>query len=165
MSVQSTTNCSPPISHYLCLDLPTKIVTNPIVFYDGVCGLCNRLVQFLLKHDKKDRLRFAALQSEFAAKILGRHGIDPTDLDTVHVVVNFDEPNERVLNRSTAVLQATRELGGMWAVVGALGMIVPRPIRNFFYRLVAKNRYRMFGKYETCMLPTPSHRAKFLDLN
>jgi predicted DCC family thiol-disulfide oxidoreductase YuxK len=139
-------------------------VTHPIVFYDGVCGLCNRLVQFLLKHDRQDRLRFAALQSEFASKVLGRHGIDATDLDTVHVLVNFDEPSERVLNRSTAVLRATRELGGIWSVAALFGMLVPRPFRNFFYGLVATNRYRVFGKYETCMLPSPAQRAKFLDL-
>ena len=138
---------------------------HPIVFYDGVCGLCNRLVQFLLKHDKHDRLRFAALQSEFASKVLGRHGIDPTDLDTMHLAVNFDEPNEGVLNRSTAILRAARELGGVWSVLGSLGMILPRPIRDFFYGQVAKNRYRMFGKFDTCMLPTPSQRAKFLDLD
>lgn len=140
-------------------------MTNPIVFYDGVCGLCNRLVQFLLKHDKNDRLRFAALQSEFASRVLDRHGIDPADLDTVHVIENLDEPNERVLNRSTAVLRATRELGGIWAVAGKLGMLVPRPIRDSFYRLVATNRYRMFGRYETCLLPDARHRSKFLDMD
>ena len=141
------------------------MVTNPIVFYDGVCGLCNRLVQFLLKHDKNDRLRFAALQSEFAASVLGRHGIDPADLDTLHVVINFNEPTERVFDRSTAVLRATRELGGVWTILGVAGMIVPRPVRNLFYRLVATNRYRMFGKADTCMLPTPAYRARFLDLS
>lgn len=141
------------------------MVTNPIVFYDGVCGLCNRLVQFLLKHDKNDRLRFAALQSEFAGRVLGRHGIDPADLDTLHVVIDFNEPTERVFDRSTAVLRATRELGGIWAILGVIGMVVPRPLRNLFYRLVATNRYRMFGKSETCMLPTPAYRARFLDLD
>jgi predicted DCC family thiol-disulfide oxidoreductase YuxK len=165
MSLQSTTNYAALINHCLYPDCTLKNVIHPIVFYDGVCGLCNRLVQFLLNHDRKDRLRFAALQSEFAARVLGRHGIDPTDLDTVHVVVNFDEPNERVLNRSTAVLRAARELGGIWSVAALLGMLVPRPLRNFFYGLVATNRYRMFGKYETCMLPSPAQRAKFLDLN
>mgnify|MGYP003579124829 CR=1 FL=1 len=140
-------------------------MTHPIVFYDGVCGLCNRLVQFLLRHDKHDRLRFAALQSEFASNVLGRHGIDPTDLDTLHLVVNFNEPNERVLNRSTAILRAARELGGVWSLLGALGVLVPRPIRNVFYGFVATNRYRMFGKYQTCMLPSPAQRAKFLDLS
>ena len=135
-----------------------------IVFYDGVCGLCNRLVQFLLKRDRHDRLRFASLQSDFASKVLGRHGIDPKDLDTVHVVENYEQTSERVLNRSDAILRAGRELGGMWAFAARLGCVVPRPLRNVFYRFVATNRYRVFGKYDTCMLPEPRHRAKFLDM-
>jgi predicted DCC family thiol-disulfide oxidoreductase YuxK len=135
-----------------------------IVFYDGVCGLCNRLVQFLLKRDTHDRLRFASLQSDFASKVLIRHEIDPKDLDTVHVVENFELPDERVFNRSDAILRASRELGGVWAIAARLGSVVPRPLRNLFYRFVATNRYRVFGKYETCMLPEPQHRAKFLDM-
>ena len=135
-----------------------------IVFYDGICGLCNRLVQFLLKRDSHDRLRFASLQSDFASRVLGRHGIDPKDLDTVHIVENYQESNERVLDRSDAILRASLELGGMWAFAAKLGSVVPRPLRNLFYRFVANNRYRVFGKYETCMLPEPQHRAKFLDM-
>ena len=136
-----------------------------IVFYDGVCGLCNRLVQFLLKRDTHDRLRFASLQSDFASKVLSRHGIDPKDLDTVHVVENYDQATERVLNRSDAILRAGRELGGLWSFASKLGSVVPRPLRNLFYRFVATNRYRVFGKYETCMLPQPEHRGKFLDMS
>jgi len=139
-------------------------VNQLIVFYDGVCGLCNRLVQFLLKRDRHDRLRFASLQSDFASKVLGRHGIDPKDLDTVHVVENYEQTSERVLNRSDAILRAGRELGGMWAFAARLGCVVPRPLRNVFYRFAATNRYRVFGKYDTCMLPEPRHRAKFLDM-
>ena len=135
-----------------------------IVFYDGICGLCNRLVQFLLKRDTRDRLRFASLQSDFAFKVLRRHGIDPKDLDTVHVVENYEQANERVLNRSDAILRASRELGGVWTFAAMLCSVVPRPLRNVFYRFVATNRYRVFGKYETCMLPEPQQRAKFLDM-
>jgi predicted DCC family thiol-disulfide oxidoreductase YuxK len=137
---------------------------NPIIFYDGVCGLCNRLVQFLLKHDKHGRLHFASLQSDFAAKVLGRHGIDPKDLDTVHVVENYDQPNERVLQRSDAILRAGRELGGVWGTSSSIAKVVPRGLRDLVYRLVATNRYRMFGKYDTCMLPDPSQRSRFLDV-
>ena len=135
-----------------------------IVFYDGICGLCNRLVQFLLKHDRQDRLRFASLQSDFASRVLGPHGIDPKDLDTVHVVEHYQQSNERVLDRSDAILRAGRELGGIWKLVASIGRIVPRGVRDLFYRFVANNRYRVFGKYETCMLPQPKHRAKFLDM-
>jgi len=139
-------------------------VNQLIVFYDGICGLCNRLVQFLLKRDRHDRLRFASLQSDFASRVLSRHGIDPKDLDTVHVVEHYQQSNERVLDRSDAILRAGRELGGIWAFAAKLGSVVPRPLRNLFYRFVANNRYRVFGKYETCMLPEPQHRAKFLDM-
>jgi len=138
--------------------------SNPIVFYDGVCGLCNRLVQFLLKHDREGRLRFASLQSDFAAKVLGRHGFDPKDLDTVHVVENYDQPDERVLQRSDAILRAGRELGGFWSTSSSISKIVPRPLRDVVYKLVATNRYRMFGKFDTCMLPDPSQRSRFLDI-
>ena len=138
--------------------------SNPIILYDGVCGLCNRLVQFLLKHDREGRLRFASLQSDFAAKVLGRHGIDPKDLDTVHVIVNYDQPDERVLQRSDAILRAGRELGGFWGASSSIARVVPRGLRDVVYKLVATNRYRMFGKYDTCMLPDPSQRSRFLDI-
>ena len=135
---------------------------NPIVLYDGVCALCNRLVQFLLKRDNRKRLRFASLQSDFAAKVLGRHGIDPKDLDTLHVVVNYDQPEEQILNRSDAILRAGHELGGPWTTLAVIGRIVPRTFRDLAYRFVARNRYRVFGKYETCMLPDPNQQHRFL---
>ena len=138
--------------------------SNPIILYDGVCGLCNRLVQFLLKHDREGRLRFASLQSDFADKVLSRHGLNAKDLDTVHVVENYDQPDERVLQRSDAVLRAGRELGGFWGASSAIGRVVPRPLRDLVYRLVATNRYRMFGKYDSCMLPDVNQRSKFLDV-
>jgi len=137
---------------------------NPIVLYDGVCGLCNRSVQFLLKHDKEARFRFASLQSDFAKKVLGRHGLDPKDLDTVHVVENYDQPDERVLQRSDAILRAGRELGGVWGASASIAKVVPRALRDLVYRLVATNRYRVFGKYDTCMLPDPNQRSRFLDI-
>ena len=137
---------------------------NPIVLYDGVCGLCNRSVQFLLKHDNGGRFRFASLQSNFAEKVLGRHGLDPKDLDTVHVVENYDQPGERVLQRSDAILRAGRELGGFWTASSSVARIVPRPLRDLVYRFVATNRYRVFGKYESCMLPDPNQRSRFLDV-
>jgi len=136
----------------------------PILFYDGVCGLCNTLVQFLLKHDKRGRLRFASLQSDFAAMVLRRHGFDPKDLDTLHVVENYEQADERVLQRSDAILRAGRELGAHWGVLAAMAKIIPRPLRDIAYRYVAQNRYRVFGKYETCMLPDPNQRSRFLDV-
>ena len=138
--------------------------SNPIILYDGVCGLCNQMVQFLLKHDRHGHLRFASLQSDFAAKVLQRHGIDPKDLDTLHVVENFEQADERVLQRSNAILRAGRNLGGIWSLLSSVAGIVPRPLRDLCYRFVARNRYRVFGKYETCMLPDPKQRSRFLDV-
>ena len=137
---------------------------NPIILYDGVCGLCNQLVQFLLKRDRHGRLRFASLQSDFAATVLQRHGIDPKDLDTLHVVENYNSSNERVLQRSNAILRAGRELGGLWSASSSIAGIIPRPLRDLVYRFVAGNRYRVFGKYDTCMLPDPKQRSRFLDV-
>jgi predicted DCC family thiol-disulfide oxidoreductase YuxK len=135
--------------------------SNPIILYDGVCGLCNRLVQFVLKRDKRDRFRFASLQSDLASKVLQRHDRDPHDLDTVYVVVDYAQPTERLLARSDAILFLLRQLGGIWKLA-LLGNILPRKMRDAVYKLVARNRYRVFGKYESCMLPDPQHRAKFL---
>ena len=81
---------------------------NPILLYDGVCGLCNRLVQFTLRHDVKRRLKFAALQSDFAAQILSRHGLNPKDLDTVYLVEAYGLPGERLRERSDAVISVLR---------------------------------------------------------
>jgi predicted DCC family thiol-disulfide oxidoreductase YuxK len=139
-------------------------VINPIVLYDGVCGLCNRLVRFLIKHDRHDRLRFASLQSDFATTVLNRHGISAGDLDTVHVVENYEQAGERVLNRSDAILRAACELGGFWMVAATSAKVLPRPLRDFVYKIVARNRYRVFGKYETCLVPEARDRSKFLDM-
>ena len=136
--------------------------TSPVILYDGVCGLCNRLVQFILKRDKRDYFRFASLQSDWSSTLLQRHQLDPRDLDTVYVVVDYGQPAERLLARSDAILFLLGELGGIWKVA-VVGKILPRPLRDAIYGLVARNRYRVFGKYESCMLPEPQHRAKFLD--
>jgi predicted DCC family thiol-disulfide oxidoreductase YuxK len=138
-------------------------MSNLIVLYDGVCGLCNRLNQFLLKRDRNDRLRFVSLQSDLARKILERHGADPSDLDTVYVVEDYDTPSERLLKRSNAILRALEVLGGIWKLSVA-GKVLPRPLRDLFYKVVATNRYRVFGKYEVCMMPDPKYRKKFLDV-
>jgi predicted DCC family thiol-disulfide oxidoreductase YuxK len=136
---------------------------NPIVLYDGVCGLCNRLVQFILKHDSLDRFRFASLQSEFAQSLMTHHGVDPHDLDTVYVVKNHERSDETLLARSDAILYMLKELGGIWSLAG-VGRVLPRGLRDAVYKIVARNRYRVFGKHESCMLPEPKHRAKFLDV-
>lgn len=134
-----------------------------IVLYDGVCGLCNRLNQFLLKRDTHDRFRFASLQSKFAEDLLKRHGADSRDLDTVYVALNYDQPNERLLARSDAILHLLTQLDGVWKFA-RFGKILPRLLWDGIYQIVARNRYRVFGKHESCLLPEPKHREKFLDV-
>ena len=137
--------------------------SHPIVLYDGVCGLCNRLVQFILKRDPGDRFRFAALQSGLAREILHRHGHSPDTLDTVCVVLDAGLSAERVLTRNDAVIAVLNELGGIWRSCAIVFPLFPRKFRDWQYNLVASNRYRFFGKYETCPLPDANMRHKFLD--
>lgn len=132
-----------------------------VVLYDGVCGLCNRLNQFLLERDRHDRFRFASLQSEVAAQLLQRHGADAIDLDTVYVVVDYGEPGERLLSRSDAILHVLQQVGGIWSFAAA-GKILPKSLRDAFYDLVATNRYRVFGKYDVCLMPEERFKHKFL---
>ena len=133
---------------------------NPILLYDGVCGLCNRLVQFVLKHDTHAGFRFAALQSDYASRILLGQGFDPKDLNTLYVV---QEPGERLTARSDAVIVLLRNLGGLWGAVGVALSILPKPLRDWAYGAVARRRYRIFGKYDACMLPEKKYRDRFLD--
>jgi|SRR5271169_2232189 len=137
---------------------------HPILLYDGVCGLCNRLVQFILRRDRNAIFQFASLQSPFAARILARHGVNSADLDTVHVVVSHEQADESLLSRSDAVRYILRQLGGLWRFVGGMLSCLPRPIFDWGYRLVALNRYRIFGRYDVCPLPSETVRRRFLDL-
>ena len=139
-------------------------ISNPIILYDGVCGLCNRLNQFVLKRDKTDRFRFAALQSEFAGNVLRGHGVNPQALDTMYLLLNYSQPDERLAARSDAAVQILAELGGMWRGLAAMMRLLPRWFRDKAYNLIARNRYQLFGKYQTCQIPDEKHRSKFLDL-
>jgi len=138
--------------------------SNPIVLYDGVCGLCNRLVQFVLKNDRNDVFRFASLQSKLAEQILVRHRLRSESLETVYVVLDYGFAKERLLSRLQAVVYVLQQLGGPLAYVSAILRVLPAPVQNFLYGLVARNRYRVFGRYETCPLPDSDTRSKFLDL-
>jgi predicted DCC family thiol-disulfide oxidoreductase YuxK len=137
---------------------------NPIILYDGVCGLCNRLVQFVLKRDKRDLFRFAPLQSTLAVELLLRHGIEPGNLDTVYVVEHRDQANEQLFARSEAVCLVLANLSLFWRGAGWIFALLPDALQNWMYDLVAHNRYRIFGRTETCPLPNAKDRAKFLDL-
>lgn len=134
-----------------------------IILYDGVCGLCNRFVAFVWPRDTRRRFRFAPLQGATARAILARHGRDATDLDTVFVVVDPGTPSERLLARSAAGLYVLAGLGGGWRLLAAVLRMLPRALLDPAYRLVARNRYRLFGRLDTCAVPGPEHRERFLE--
>ncbi len=134
-----------------------------LVLYDGVCGLCNRLNQFILRRDARDRFRFAALQSSLGREVLHRHGREACDLDTVCLVADYGGPGERLHAKARAVLLALRLLGGIWHAARILEFL-PSGLLDAAYDLVAARRYRLFGRSETCLLPPPEYRSKFLDV-
>lgn len=135
----------------------------PILLYDGVCGLCNRFVRFVMRHDRDGIFRFAALQSGGAARIRASHGADPNNLDTVYVVVAHDSAGEDLLSRSDAVVFVLKQIGGIWRVAAFLVRLLPRFVRNAGYNFVARRRYRVFGRSETCVVPSVEERGRFLD--
>jgi predicted DCC family thiol-disulfide oxidoreductase YuxK len=132
-----------------------------LVLYDGVCALCNGLVKFVVARDRHDRYRFAPLQGDMARAIVARHGGDPDQLDTMYLVLDHGTEREKVLRRGRAALKTIRGIGGAWRLLGAFA-ILPDFVLNFFYGLVARRRYKMFGRYETCPVPPPELRHKFL---
>ncbi len=130
--------------------------SHPIVLFDGVCNLCNGSVQLIIKRDPGARFRFASLQSAVGERLLAELRIDRRGLDSLIVV-----EEGRWYKESDAVLRIVRILGGPWRALGIFRLI-PRPLRDRAYRIVARNRYRWFGRRETCWLPTPELRSRFL---
>lgn len=128
-----------------------------IILFDGVCNLCNSFVQYVIKRDKSDIFRFVALQSELGEGILAHIGIDPKQTDSIVLY----EPGVAYFYKSTAAIEIAKTLGGVLGLSTAF-MIIPVFLRNPIYDYVARNRYKWYGKQESCMLPTPELKAKFL---
>jgi predicted DCC family thiol-disulfide oxidoreductase YuxK len=128
-----------------------------IILFDGVCNLCNSAVQFVIKHDKNDVFRFVALQSELGKEIIKHIGIDSKKIDSIVLY----EPGVAYYYKSDAALEIARNLGGIFHL-GTIFRIIPTGIRNQLYDYIAQNRYKWYGKKESCMLPTPELKAKFL---
>ena len=127
----------------------------PIILFDGVCNFCNGAVQFIIKHDKRGIFQFASLQSSIGKELIEtKPGLK--DLDSVILI-----QNGIVKTESTAALQISKKLDG-WPKIFYIFIVIPAPIRNYFYKLFASNRYRLFGKSETCMIPTKEIRDRFL---
>lgn len=134
---------------------PEVDVEHPIIFFDGVCGLCNRTVDFVIARDRNRRFRFAPLQGETAQRVLGM-----TPQQPLNSMALFDR--DGIHHRTDAVSRMLCGLGGVWSFLGWSLRLVPRPVRNWGYNVIARNRYRWFGRKESCRLPAPEERALFL---
>lgn len=136
------------------LDIPKH---KKVILFDGVCNLCNNSVLKVIKYDKKNTFLFAALQSETGKKIVNHLNIDTDKIDSIILY----EPGITYEVKSTAALKVMQDFGGLWYFT-QIGLIFPEFFRNYIYDYIAKNRYKWFGKKESCMIPTPALKAKFL---
>lgn len=141
-----------------------------LVIYDGECGFCNRSIRWLLRRDRGDRLRFAPSTAPAVAQLLLSHGVQPfgqasspdPSRETMLVFRDIGSPMEKLLVRSNAALACLRVLPPPWPAIAAILRLVPRPVREWAYRLIARWRYRIWGRYATCPIPAPEERAHFL---
>jgi len=171
---------------------------HPILLYDGICGLCNRFVQFVMQRDPRGVFRFASLQSEIAGRILQGHKADSSELGSMYVVIDYELASERMLARSDALIFVLKQLAAaaelrsaeqpgtcpepaegaavptqtkplrtrlrLCRVAATLLLLIPGRVRDWGYRVVARHRYRIFGRHESCLLPAPRERHRFLDM-
>ncbi|MFN2440244.1 MAG: thiol-disulfide oxidoreductase DCC family protein [Chitinophagaceae bacterium] len=126
------------------------------MLFDGVCNLCNRVVQFTIKRDPKGKFKFASLQSEAGQALLKKFGLRTDDFDSFVYI-----EDDKYFLKSSAGLHVLKELGGFWKLFYGL-IIFPRPLRDFIYNIIAKTRYKIFGKRDVCMVPTPDMQERFL---
>lgn len=135
---------------------PAAQADGPIVLYDGVCGLCDRSVQLILRNDRRGRFRFAALQSPVGQALLAEFGFSASALDSIVLV-----EGGRAWRKSAAALRIARGMDAPWPLLWPLA-VIPRAVADRVYDLVARHRYRMFGTVDACALPPPEVRARLL---
>lgn len=128
-----------------------------VILFDGVCNFCNYWVNFAINRDSKKKLRFTTLQGETAKQLLPQYNISPTNISSVIFI-----DKGKAYTQSSAALRICKHLNGGWKLFYAL-MIVPKFIRDFFYNIIARNRYKWFGKKDECRIPTPELRERFLE--
>lgn len=127
-----------------------------IILFDGVCNFCNSSVNKIIKYDKKNKFKFAALQSDTGKKILEKHAIDSTKIDSIILI-----ENDNAFIKSTAVLKIAKHLSGLYPIAYGF-IIIPAFVRNIVYNFIARNRYKWFGKKNSCMIPTAEVKEKFI---
>ena len=128
-----------------------------IILFDGICNLCNQSVQFVIEHDSKNQFRFASLQSDFGQDFLKKNKLEATQFDSIVFI-----EDDQFYTKSSAALKIAKYLDGLTSWL-TIFMIVPKPLRDIVYSFIAKNRYRWFGKNESCWLPTKELKAKFIE--
>lgn len=136
--------------------MDVMVINQPIVLFDGVCNLCNSSVQFIIKHDEENKFLFSSLQSEKGQELLRNFHLPVNDFDTFVLV-----EKDKYYTKSTAALRVLKHLGKKWRMAYAC-IIIPKPIRDFVYSIIARNRYKIWGKQESCWLPTPELQKRFL---
>jgi predicted DCC family thiol-disulfide oxidoreductase YuxK len=134
-----------------------------LLLYDGVCGLCNRGVGQILPRDPKGLFHFASLQSELGRSLLLRHSRNPDVLDTIYVFVAYKSESPRILSRARAALFVIGRLESPWRFL-KIFEVLPTFILDAVYSLIARNRYRLYGKYDTCLRPDANYAGRFLDV-
>jgi predicted DCC family thiol-disulfide oxidoreductase YuxK len=133
-----------------------------LVLYDGVCGLCSRLLQFLLEHDRRAVFVFASLQSETGRAMVQRFGADPNELSSFHVLVHYRTGHVQMFSRSRAALFVASQLGWPWKAA-VMARVLPTSFLDRVYDVVARHRYRLFGRFEQCLIPRPEFRRRFVE--
>jgi len=142
---------------YLLLGYIMDVNENPsIVLFDGHCTFCHGSVVFIIRRDRRQRYKFASLQSDYGRDVLHRAGVTLENFDTMLLLEDGE-----VYDRSTAALRIARHLDGLWPVCYVF-IIIPRPVRDLVYNWIARNRYEWFGRTEACLLPTPDLRDRFV---
>ena len=134
-----------------------------LVLYDGVCALCNRLNNLVLPRDNRGVFDFASLQSAMGRSALQRFGRNPDDLNTFYLVTNYRSESSALLSKASAALFVMKKLGDPWRWLGLFG-IFPNALLDRAYDLTARYRYRLFGRYESCLMPSAEYRKRFIDL-
>lgn len=129
--------------------------TNPVILFDGVCNLCNSSVQFVIKHDPKKKFRFASIQGDYGQQVLKRFHLPPDSLNSFILL-----RDNQIYTHSTGALKVARQLSGAWPLL-YIFILIPPFIRNRVYQFIANNRYKWFGKKESCEVPSPALKALF----
>ena len=131
-------------------------MSNSIILFDGVCNFCDASINFVIERDKKGKFKYASLQSEVGEKYLNKFGLNTQSYDSFILV-----EGDKYYTKSSAALRVTKDMTGLWPMLYAF-MVIPKVMRDAVYSLIAKNRYKWFGKKDECMLPSPEVRARFL---